>query len=175
MRARAAGFPFFYSFNTKFLPASRITGDIELLHDVRPNPPGQFMVPLYDPRHASLRYPWIYKRLKIKNNLFGDSLKPVFPVDDDYFRDLVPALGGTSVREFRSVIRSDDPKVPVIPIIKAYSEFPIPVGELTIDTQYPCYPIAAIKYGYGFLLFIGMHLVKHRPQDFELRARNQSR
>jgi len=164
----AAGFPFFYSYNTTFLPAPRITGDIEIYYQRDPPNTGAIMTPAINPSYASVRHSWLYKNLKIKNNLFGVSDKPVFPVEDEYFRDLVPALGQTSVREFRSVVRSDDPEREIVPIVKSYSVFTLLRDGLTVNTQYPCYPIAAIKYGYGYFVFIGMQLVKSRPQDFEL-------
>lgn len=163
-----AGFPFFYSYNTSYLPSLRITGDIQSFFQLR-NEEGQtFLIPASNPTYASLTESWVFKNLKLQCNLFGGGEKPVFPVEDSYFKDLVPSIGSILIKEFRSLIKSENPDIQIIPILKSYSDFPIKSEGKIFNTKYPCYPIAAVRYGIGYFVFIGVNLLKCRPEDFNL-------
>lgn len=54
----------------------------------------------------------------------------------------------------------------LIPLLKAYIDLPRLPQERE-PRQALCYPIAAVKYGIGYLILVGMHLTKKRQSDFD--------
>lgn len=166
-----AGFPFFYSYNTRFEPGPRITGETEpYFMPVKKNDQ-TVLIPNYDPFLASTLNTWLRKNFGIVCNILGGGLKPAFPVDDPYFKDLVPSDGSVQVEEFRSAVKNTKPNVEIMPIIQAYTSVKVRIGERgkeIKEVRFPCYPISVTKIGMGYFVLIGMHLKKSRSQDFEL-------
>ncbi len=165
-----SGFPFFWTWNTTFEPAPRMSGNSEQVYKLTKRGNEVYAIPEIELLSASLRDTWLHKTFGIQCNLFGDSEKVVFPVDDTYFHDLVKSDGTVTVREFRSAVRSERSDIPLIPLLRSFSTITIHVEGEKEDkvVNFPCYPISVVKYGLGYLVIVGMHLMKSRPQDFTL-------
>lgn len=107
---------------------------------------------------------WLYNQFGIRTTFFDYSIVDVHPISDEYFKDLDKVGNQRKVLEFRSAYRSEKDKASLIPLLKA--EYIIKVREEE-EIPFECYPIAAVKYGRGYLILNGMKLEKARPQDFE--------
>jgi hypothetical protein len=68
------------------------------------------------------------------------------------------------VREFRSAIRCFENKSTLIPIVRGKFSYE---SKGRIKSEW-CFPIAAIRYGFGYLIHCGIALKEKRPQDFKL-------
>lgn len=107
---------------------------------------------------------WLYKQFGIRTTFFNHSIVDVRPILDEYFKDLHAVGNETKVKEFRSAFRSEKDESILTPLLKA--EYRIKVQEEK-EISFECYPIAAVKYGEGYLVLNGMKLEKTRPQDFQ--------
>lgn len=111
---------------------------------------------------SSLVNTWLYKNLGIRTTLTSARLVKVRTVEDSYFKKLIPNKEEVEVQEFRSAIRCEITNAKLIPIL---------VAKLTHRvTGQPraFYPIAAVKYGVGYLIMVGMALEKKREQDLTI-------
>jgi hypothetical protein len=107
---------------------------------------------------------WLYKQFGIRTTFFDPALVDVYPIADEYFKDLDRVGIQTKVLEFRSAYRSEKDIATLIPLLKAHYKIQVaPKEEITFE----CYPIAAVSYYKGYLILNGMKLEKARPQDFE--------
>ena len=71
------------------------------------------------------------------------------------------------VKEFRSAYRSKSEEFMLIPLLKTAHKIPTRKEFKKKTLDFDCYPIAAVKYGYGYLLLNGFKLEKSRPEDFQ--------
>jgi hypothetical protein len=108
---------------------------------------------------VSLIDTWLYKNLGISTTK-GDPRPLLVYAEDPYFEDLVDDR--TEVIEFRSAQRCETADVKLIPILRAKYKYK-PTGR-----THECYPIAAVKYGMGYLIIVGMTLKRERINDLLL-------
>lgn len=166
-----AGFPFFYMRDTREKPrTSGLTGQLAEMYKMTNMNNEEIAIPTIDPRFASLIDTWIYQNFGLRVNVIvrseEDALIETYPVEDEYFREIANMGGTNKVFEFRSIIRCEDEEIMIIPILKAHVDLPLRHNE-TETKQSLCYPIAAVKYGKGYFIFIGLQLKKNRQSDFE--------
>jgi hypothetical protein len=104
----------------------------------------------------------LYSYFGVRTTFFQDAIVPVTSVSKRFFEDLDKVGGAADVKEFRSPYRCEKEEATLKPLLIA--EYPIPDPT---PLRFECYPIAAIKYGKGYLVLNGMKLEKARHQDFE--------
>lgn len=104
----------------------------------------------------------LYKELGIRTTFFKDKLLEVESVGDEYFKGLDMVGGSKKVKEFRSPYRCEKNTTTLIPLLKA--EYPL---KDDFSEVFECYPIAAVKFGKGYLVLNGLALEKDRPEDFQ--------
>lgn len=120
------------------------------------------------PKASHLRDCSLYKFFGIRTTFFSAAILAVTSVSDKFFKGLASVGGVNDVKEFRSAYRSDKEQATLIPLLKAAHKITvIPDGAKKKQIDFDCYPIAAVKYGNGYLLINGMALEKSRPEDFQ--------
>jgi hypothetical protein len=93
---------------------------------------------------TSLIDTWLYKNFGIRTSLGEERSLDAEAVSLNN--------GKWKVHEFRSALRCENPDCHLIPIVR--SEFIYqPTGK-----KHECYPIAAVKYGHGYLILVGLRL-----------------
>ena len=158
-----AGIPFCYLWDTRDKVRDFPTGPVRGYHAIAKD----LMVPTSFLDIPEVQSPWIRQTFGILTTLDfegrpGSSVVPACPVEDPYYRDL-PGVCMGQVREFRSSIRCLENKATLVPLVK--SRIP---AEQTKNQFIPCFPMAAIRFGYGYLIHVGLDLRRDRHQDFEL-------
>ena len=109
------------------------------------------LTPVVIPDNSSLTDTWLYKNFGIRTTL-GD--KRSLEVKNAAHFDIV--IGESlEVQEFRSALRCEAAEAQLIPIIR--SEYEYQPGR-----KHECYPIAAVKYGRGYLILNGMALTEEK-------------
>jgi hypothetical protein len=116
-----------------------------------------------NPKASYILDTWLYNQFAIRTTFFDISVVDVKPVKDHFFNDLDMVGGEAKVQEFRSAMRSVSNESLLIPLLKGERGFT--AENRTISIQF--YPIAAVGYGFGYLVLNGMKLDKSRKQDFE--------
>jgi len=116
------------------------------------------------PRTTHLLDSSLYRHFGIRTTFFGPANLPVHPVPDRYFEGLADIGGSTVVNEFRSAYRSDRDKALLMPLLKAEHKIQDPWKR---EIAFECYPLAAVRFGRGYLILSGMKLERERPEDFE--------
>jgi len=104
----------------------------------------------------------LYRFFGIRTTFFDHGIIPVRAVPDEFFRDLDTVGDAMNVREFRAAYRSENEEATLIPLLKGEHQI-----RETRRITFECYPIAAVKFGKGYLILNGMKLERARPQDFE--------
>ncbi len=168
-----AGLAFFYKRDTREgTRTTGLTGQLVESYQIIPIPNTNRMiaVPSIDPRSASLLETWLFRNFGIRTNLFeppeGKQPIDVYPVENEYFRQLADVGQQRKVLEFRSALQCESEESKFIPLLKAYIDLPPIPGEIK-PRQSLCYPIAAVQHGVGYLVLVGMHLTINRPSDFD--------
>jgi len=110
---------------------------------------------------SSLVDTWLYQNLGIRTTVTSPRLVSVRTVKDPYFEGLVNN-DGIEVLDFRSAIRCEVAHAKLIPILISILTHEI-TGQVRVS-----YPIAAVNYGLGYLVLIGMALKKDRINNFKL-------
>jgi len=109
----------------------------------------------------------LYTFFSIRTTFFDPAILTAEAVSDSFF-DKLDNIGGTKkVKEFRSAYRSKSEEFTLIPLLKTAHKIPTRKEFKKKTLDFDCYPIAAVKYGYGYLLLNGFKLEKSRPEDFQ--------
>lgn len=120
------------------------------------------------PRASHLRDCSLYGFFGVRTTFSSSAILSVTPVSDRFFKGLSSVGGVKDVNEFRSAYRSDKEEATLIPLLKSSQKITVIVeGGKKKQMDFDCYPIAAVKYGKGYLLLNGMALEKSRPEDFQ--------
>lgn len=142
------GLPFFWVIDFHRLSAGirGFTGSFLDYYAIR----GRAMVPAFNPKQASLLNTWAYNTFGVMTTIADPQDVKLDAVEDPYFHDLLPVGSVITVKEFRSPFRCDSREAKLIPIVKAELDFQGHVLET--------YPIAAVKYGIGYLVIFAIKL-----------------
>ena len=111
--------------------------------------------PVVMPDGSSLIDTWLYKNFGVRTTLGDERSLKAEAVNS--FRDIVEK--NLDVQEFRSALRCEHPECQLVPIIRSEYVYQ-PTGR-----KHECYPIAAVKYGLGYLILVGLRL----NEDNDLR------
>jgi len=164
-----AGLSFYYMWNPK-TRTEGLTGPmletyrLEALPGVKkkgsvPRQSAIILRPIVIPDDSSLIDSWLYKNFGVRTTLGRErslDAKAVSPFDDVIDRS-------ARVTEFRSAVRCESSESRLIPIIRCEYEYG------PTSRKHECYPIAAVKYGIGYLILVGMILKEEK--DFSLVIR----
>jgi hypothetical protein len=102
---------------------------------------------------------WLYKNFGVRTTL--GSMRSIEAKNAAHF-DIIDE--NTIIQEFRSALRCETAEAQLIPIIR--SEY---LYHRT-GRKHECYPIAAVKYGRGYLIHIGMVLKKEEDLSLVIKA-----
>jgi hypothetical protein len=108
------------------------------------------LTPVVIPGNSYLTDTWLYKNFGVHTTL-GDK-RPLKAKNAAHF-DIIE--GESEVLEFRSALRCESAEAQLIPIIQGEFEY-------QKDRKVDCYPIAAVKYGRGYLILNGMVLEEEK-------------
>lgn len=103
---------------------------------------------------------WLYENFGIRTTLGGERTLKVTAVNS--FNDIIEE--NADIQEFRSALRCEYPECQLIPIIRGEYVYQ-PTGR-----KHECYPIAAVKYGLGYLILVGMSLREDKDLLLVTRA-----
>jgi hypothetical protein len=116
--------------------------------------------PVVMPDDSSLIDTWLYRNFGIRTTLGGKRTLKATAVNS--FNGIVGE--NVDVQEFRSALRCENPECHLIPIIRSEYVYQ-PTGR-----KHECFPIAAVKYGLGYLILVGMVLKDDRDLSLVTRA-----
>jgi len=116
--------------------------------------------PIVIPDGSSLIDTWLFKNFGIRTSL-GDE-RPLRAEGVNSFRDIIEK--DLVVHEFRSALRCEHPECQLIPIIRSEYVYR-PTGK-----KHECYPIAAVKYGLGYLILVGLVLKEDKDLSLVVRT-----
>jgi len=119
-----------------------------------------FLQPIVIPDDSSLIDTWLYKNFGVRTTL--ESGRTLKAKSVESFNGLID--NGVKVQEFRSALRCESSEAQLIPIIRSEYVYQ-PTGR-----KHECYPIAAVKYGIGYLILIGMALKEEKDLTLVLKA-----
>ena len=80
---------------------------------------------------------------------------------------LLSASEDIAIEEFRSALRCESPEAQLVPIIRSEYTYQF------TDRIHECYPIAAVKYGIGYLILVGITLNKEKDLSLVISAINK--
>lgn len=149
-----AGLAFYYMWNPK-TKIEGLTGPIIQTYSgsavTKPTSSNTYessiaLQPMVMPDDSSLIDTWLYRNFGVRTTL-GDK-RTLKAATVDSFDGIVE--NNLDVQEFRSALRCEHPKCQLIPIIRSEYVYQ-PTGR-----RHECYPIAAVKYGLGYLILVGM-------------------
>jgi len=104
--------------------------------------------PIVIPDDSSLIDTWLYKNFGIRTTL-GDKRSLKAEAISSFSEIIESSL---DVQEFRSALRCEHPECQLVPLIRSEYIYQ-PSGR-----KHECYPIAAVKYGLGYLILVGLRL-----------------
>lgn len=108
--------------------------------------------PAIDPENSYLTDTWLYKNFGVRTSFWGEfSLEAKNTTHFDNF-----IIENTKIPEFRSALRCETAEAQLIPIIRSEYKYKH-TGKI-----HECYPIAAVKYGRGYLILVGMRLKEEK-------------
>jgi hypothetical protein len=116
--------------------------------------------PIVIPDGSSLIDTWLYENFGVRTTLGDERLLKAEAVGS--FDGIIEK--NSDIQEFRSALRCEHPECQLIPIIRSEYVYQ-PTGR-----KHECYPIAAVKYGFGYLILVGMVLKEDKDLSLVTRA-----
>ncbi len=112
------------------------------------------LIPVFHPDDASIVDTWLLRAFGIRTTV--GSQRKVKASESDGFHGILEDRD--EINEFRSALRSESTDSTLIPLLMAqYRYRPEETGRV-----HECYPIAAVKYGLGYLVLIGIAMTDER-------------
>jgi len=116
--------------------------------------------PVVMPDGSSLIDTWLYKNFGVRTTLGDERSLKAEAVNS--FREIIEK--NLDVQEFRSALRCEHPECQLVPIIRSEYVYQ-PTGR-----KHECFPIAAVKYGLGYLILVGLRLKEDKDLSLVTRA-----
>jgi len=116
--------------------------------------------PAIDPENSYLTDTWLYKNFGVRTSFWGEL--PLEAKKTTHFDNFI--IENTKIIEFRSALRCETAEAQLIPIIRSEYKYKR-TGKI-----HECYPIAAVKYGRGYLILVGMRLKEEKDLTLVIMA-----
>jgi len=117
------------------------------------------LMPVVLTEDSPLTDTWLYKNFGVRTTL--GSMRSLEAKNAAHF-DIIDE--NTIIQEFRSALRCETAEAQLIPIIRSEYLYH-PTGR-----THECYPIAAVKYGRGYLILVGMVIKKEEDLSLVIKA-----